>query len=315
MQGIEHSAGREEAAAQAVAMAPGAAPEALRARAAHAPDLAEERAARVSLRGQIARLERELSSILADRFPFLDAPPLVTPQRAAAGGPTLQGLGELERTRDGLANRLQELRGRARRRSEHERRAAELLERMRLEPGRYKNYRLPVRDLGQNGCGVYEVRPRLGLIGMLAGWWQLTLSSGCPLAKGPRIARPRRLPLVRGPRVARRQRVSLVRGPRVARRQRVSLVRGPRVARRQRVSLVRGPRVARPRRVCLFVGPAWAPRGAAPREPLTRRPGGGPPGHGHAQTERPSAASARPGAGPKPRPRLEARSIAASVRR
>ena len=40
---------------------------------------------------------------------------------------------------------------------------------MRLEPGRYKFVRLPVADLGERGCGVWEVRPRLGLIGMLAG--------------------------------------------------------------------------------------------------------------------------------------------------
>jgi hypothetical protein len=26
------------------------------------------------------------------------------------------------------------------------------------------------------------VRPRLGLIGMLCGWWQVKLSSGCPLS-------------------------------------------------------------------------------------------------------------------------------------
>jgi hypothetical protein len=29
---------------------------------------------------------------------------------------------------------------------------------------------------------VWHVRPRLGLVGMLAGWWQVKLSSGCPLA-------------------------------------------------------------------------------------------------------------------------------------
>jgi hypothetical protein len=28
------------------------------------------------------------------------------------------------------------------------------------------------------------VRPRLGLIGMLMGWWQVKLSSGCPLPAG-----------------------------------------------------------------------------------------------------------------------------------
>ena len=55
---------------------------------------------------------------------------------------------------------------------------------MKREPNRYKFVRLPVRDMGEGGCGVWEVRPRLGLIGMLAGWWQVKLSSGCPLAKG-----------------------------------------------------------------------------------------------------------------------------------
>jgi hypothetical protein len=74
-------------------------------------------------------------------------------------------------------------------RVEHERRAHELLEAMKLEPGRYKFVRLPVNDLGQGGCGVWEVRPRLGLIGMLAGWWQLKLSSGCPLPRGSRSTR------------------------------------------------------------------------------------------------------------------------------
>jgi hypothetical protein len=150
-------------------------------RPAHAPPAEAERAARANLRAQIAKLENELSQILADRFPFIAAPPAFPePRPAPSAGPCLQGLGQLERARDRLATRVQELRARAARRSEHERNAAELLEKMRLEPGRYKYYRVPVRDLGQSGCGVYEVRPRLGLIGMLAGWWELTLSSGCP---------------------------------------------------------------------------------------------------------------------------------------
>ncbi len=145
-----------------------------------APDAEAERAARATLRAQIAKLEGELSSILAERFPFLAAPPAFPEQPVPPVGPHLPGLGELERSRDRLASRLSELRARVERRSEHERRAAELLERMRLEPGRYRYYRVPVRDLGQGGCGVWEVRPRLGLVGMLAGWWELTLSSGCP---------------------------------------------------------------------------------------------------------------------------------------
>jgi hypothetical protein len=145
-----------------------------------------EHAARASLRAQIARLEQELSGIVAERFPFIAAPvaPIV-----AAGGPSLLDLGELERSRDRLAARVQELRAQVGERVEHERRAHEQLERMRLEPGRYKFVRLPVSDLGEGGCGVWEVRPRLGLIGMLAGWWQLTLSSGCPLPRGSRPMR------------------------------------------------------------------------------------------------------------------------------
>jgi len=174
---------RDPAAAQAVAEWRGA----IDASASpQAPPADAERAARTTLRAQIAKLENELSALLADRFPFVSAP---RPATVPNTGPCLPGLGELERARDRLAARLQELRGRATRRTEHERRAAELLEKMRLEPGRYKYYRVPVRDLGQTGCGVWEVRPRLGLIGMLAGWWELTLSSGCPLERGSRSTR------------------------------------------------------------------------------------------------------------------------------
>ena len=101
----------------------------------------------------------------------------------------LQSLEQLERSRDRLAGRVSELQALAAGRADHERRAREQLERMRLEPGRYKFVRLPVSDLGERGCGVWEVRPRLGLIGMLAGWWQLKLSSGCPLPRGSRSRR------------------------------------------------------------------------------------------------------------------------------
>jgi hypothetical protein len=149
----------------------------------------DERAARRALRGQIARLERELSGIVAGGFPHLSPPPVAA---QAGAGPCLPTLEALERTRDELVGRVQKLRRLASERAESERRARALLARMKLEPGRYKFARLPVRDLGQGGCGVWEVRPRLGLLGMLAGWWQVKLSSGCPLPGGPRAdARPR----------------------------------------------------------------------------------------------------------------------------
>ncbi len=159
-----------------------------------------EQGARRALRGQIARMERELSGIVADTFPHIS--PISDPSGGAfasgevrcaehmRSGPCLLTLAELERIRDSLAGRVQDLRRRAVERDEHERSSHELLRRMKLEPGSYKFVRLPVKDLGEGGCGVWEVRPRLGLIGMLAGWWQVKLSSGCPLPRGHAAAWP-----------------------------------------------------------------------------------------------------------------------------
>jgi hypothetical protein len=141
---------------------------------------AAERAARASLRAQIAKLERELSGIVAGRFPHISPVPALMP-----AGPHLLSLAELERLRDRLVLNLRGAQREAVQRAELQTRARDLLERMKEEPGRYKFVRLPVADLGERGCGVWEVRPRLGLIGMLAGWWQVKLSSGCPLL-GPR---------------------------------------------------------------------------------------------------------------------------------
>ncbi|HUA75389.1 MAG TPA: hypothetical protein VL988_11575 [Solirubrobacteraceae bacterium] len=154
----------------------------------------DETAARRSLRAQVTRLERELSEIVAARFPHVPAGAARLSRDEAFGGPRLLSLEQLERQRDRLAARVQDVRLLARERTAHELRAQEQLERMKLEPGRYKFARLPVRELGQGGCGVWEVRPRLGLVGMLAGWWELKLSSGCPL---PRGSRPRRGPAPR----------------------------------------------------------------------------------------------------------------------
>jgi hypothetical protein len=139
-----------------------------------------ERDVRDALRGQIGRLERESSAIVADTFPHIPAEGSRGRREEAVAGPRLLTLAELERVRDRLAGNIQNLRRLAAERVEHERRARELLEAMKLEPGRHRFVRLPVRDLGEGGCGVWEVRPRLGLIGMLAGWWQVKLSSGCP---------------------------------------------------------------------------------------------------------------------------------------
>jgi hypothetical protein len=161
-----------------------------------------ERAAGQSLRQQLARLERELAQIVVEGYPYLpvragvstagQSPAARVDGRAAvevpagqataaqANGPRLLTLGELERQRDELVQRVRAARAVTARRAECERRARARFQGMRLEPGRYKFARLRVADLGEGGCGVWQVRPRLGLIGMLAGWWELKLSSGCP---------------------------------------------------------------------------------------------------------------------------------------
>jgi hypothetical protein len=140
--------------------------------------IADEQVARAQLRGQIAALEARLSDAVVSAFPHGGVHGAV----AAPGGPRVLTLGELERIRDDLADRLAQARAVLAERGERQEASRLLLERMLLEPGRYRFVRVANRDLGEGGCGVWQVRPRLGLIGMLMGWWQVKLSSGCPLA-------------------------------------------------------------------------------------------------------------------------------------
>jgi hypothetical protein len=151
-------------------------------RALQEPGAAEEREARRTLRMQVARLERALADAFVSAFPTLALEVSVP----AAGGPRVLTLGELESLRDALVDRLARARATLAEHHEAQARNRELLEQVRLEPGRYKYFRIASADLGEGGCGEWHVRPRLGLVGMLAGWWQVKLSSGCPLAGGPR---------------------------------------------------------------------------------------------------------------------------------
>ena len=51
---------------------------------------------------------------------------------------------------------------------------------MIAEPERFKWVRISNEDIGEPGCKYWHSRPRLGLIGMLMGWWRVRISSGCP---------------------------------------------------------------------------------------------------------------------------------------
>ena len=57
---------------------------------------------------------------------------------------------------------------------------------MLLDPGSHKWVRVTGEDVGETQCKTWHVRPRRGIIGMMMGWWQVKISSGCPLATGPR---------------------------------------------------------------------------------------------------------------------------------
>jgi hypothetical protein len=139
-----------------------------------------ERAARRALRHQIARLERELAEAFVTAFAMggLEQP------RPTGREPRMLGLGELEVVRDDLADRLAAARLTISRRADEQAEKRLTLERMLLRPAEHRFARVSCRELGEPGCGVWQVRPRLGLIGMLMGWWQVKLSSGCPLAGG-----------------------------------------------------------------------------------------------------------------------------------
>ena len=129
-------------------------------------------AARRTLRAQIARLDAQLAAYAGDEG--------VAPTAPVGAAPRLLRLDELEQHRDTLAWRVSEARRRAAARAELQDAARLRLEAMFAAPERHRFARVTRAELGLSGCGAYAVRPRLGLIGMLAGWWEVKLSSGCP---------------------------------------------------------------------------------------------------------------------------------------
>jgi hypothetical protein len=139
----------------------------------------DERLARAELRRQIGRLEAQLGAFFADAFPRLR---IDTGVAAVSSEPRALGLGDLEAVRDSLATRIGAARRELQERAELETRNRELLEQMMAAPAEHKWLRISRADIGEPGCGHWHSRPRLGLLGMLMGWWRVRVSSGCPLA-------------------------------------------------------------------------------------------------------------------------------------
>jgi hypothetical protein len=150
-----------------------------------------ERAARLTMLDQVARLEAELSQLFCSTWPRK----AFRFEVRGRGGPRLLSLAELEELRDDLADRVAGVRRSLSDRTWLEEENRRLIEEMLAAPERHKWRRVSAEDIGEPGCRHWHVRPRYGVLGMLMGWWRVVISSGCPLVSEP-PARPvaRRLP-------------------------------------------------------------------------------------------------------------------------
>ncbi|GAA4843001.1 hypothetical protein GCM10023201_37000 [Actinomycetospora corticicola] len=141
-------------------------------------DAPETPASRRGMREQVAELQERLRRVLeADWAPEVLAAAAVVP---VAERPRLLDLGELERVRDDLVASLDAVRGAVLARRERHAANRALLERMFDDPDAHRGVRLTTDDLGLPGCCRWQVTPVLGLVGRLAGWWRVKVSSGCP---------------------------------------------------------------------------------------------------------------------------------------
>jgi hypothetical protein len=141
----------------------------------------DERAARTTLRGQIARLERELASLVVDLWEA-GRTGLPSTGEAAPAGARLLSIGELEEVRDALLERIDAARLALAERAQAQRHARAHLDEMLEDPASHRFHIVYRAELGEPSCGAYQVLPRLGLVGMLFGWWCIKISSGCPLS-------------------------------------------------------------------------------------------------------------------------------------
>ena len=145
----------------------------------------DDRLARRDLRRQIAAMEAELGELFASAFPRQG----IEFRVPGLGGPRILSVDELEKVRDGLAARLQDVKGELHDIGYVEEKHRTLIERMTEDPAAYKWIRVSNEDIGEPGCRHWHSRPRWGILGMVLNWWRVKVSSGCPLAAG--VAPPR----------------------------------------------------------------------------------------------------------------------------
>ncbi len=138
----------------------------------------DERLARAELRRQVAHLERDLVRLFAEAFGRIEVDHRVPAQARVPG---ILDLGGLERLRDQLAERVASARAQLVRRDREEAANRRRLRALIADPAAHKWVWISRADVGEPGCGGWHSRPRLGPIGMAMGWWQVKVSSGCPL--------------------------------------------------------------------------------------------------------------------------------------
>jgi DNA-binding transcriptional regulator YhcF (GntR family) len=131
------------------------------------------RMARASLRGQIARLEASLA-------PYPEGHPSERAASPLGPQPRVAELGELEAIRDDLVARLDEARAEAERSGEQERVERRRFEQAVADPAAHRWEAGQLDELGEPGCGRWQVRPAWGPVGALMNWWRVKISSGCP---------------------------------------------------------------------------------------------------------------------------------------
>jgi len=139
----------------------------------------DEIGARRTLRAQIARLERLVDAELAT------STVAVHRARGAAEpvvrhGPRILDLGELEQVRDALAARVQTVRSVEAHRERSVLEARARLAAMLADPAAHRGVTITGADLGESACVRWRAVPVLGVVGRLAGWWRVRMSSGCP---------------------------------------------------------------------------------------------------------------------------------------
>jgi hypothetical protein len=140
----------------------------------------DERASRADLRRQIAALELMLARLFGSAFPRKG----IEFNVSGLGGPRLLSVDELERVRDDLAARVQEVRAVVHDYAVVEEANRALFEEMTSDSASHKWVRVYNEDMGEPGCTSWRSEPRWGPLGMLMGWWRVKISSGCPLAEG-----------------------------------------------------------------------------------------------------------------------------------